>query len=268
MVGLVARGLRTIVFAKSRKACELVYRYARQGLLLNAPELAPRIAPYRAGYTPEQRREIETGLAEGRLLGVVATSALELGVDIGLLDCAISVGFPGGDGVAAAAVGPRRAARAGAGDAGGRRGPARPVLGESPRRAAGATGRGGRQQPRQPGGAGRAPALRGSRAAVDGGRLQPLRRRRAGAGRVACPISCAHRRGWPTAAADHPAARRCRCARPRRTRWRWSSARPARCWEWWTAPAPTRPSTRAPSTCTWASSTWSARSTPPPTWRW
>jgi DEAD/DEAH box helicase domain-containing protein len=96
MVGLVARGLRTIVFAKSRKACELVHRYARQGLLLNAPELAPRIAPYRAGYTPEQRREIETGLTDGRLLGVVATSALELGVDIGLLDCAISVGFPGG----------------------------------------------------------------------------------------------------------------------------------------------------------------------------
>ena len=96
MVGLVARGLRTIVFAKSRKACELVHRYARQGLLLNAPELAPRIAPYRAGYTPEQRREIESGLTEGRLLGVVATSALELGVDIGLLDCAISVGFPGG----------------------------------------------------------------------------------------------------------------------------------------------------------------------------
>ena len=81
---------------KSRKACELVHRYARQGLLLNAPELAPRIAPYRAGYTPEQRREIETGLTEGGLLGVVATSALELGVDIGLLDCAISVGFPGG----------------------------------------------------------------------------------------------------------------------------------------------------------------------------
>jgi DEAD/DEAH box helicase domain-containing protein len=95
MAGLVARGLRTIVFAKSRRACELVHRYARDGLLLNAPELAPRIAPYRAGYTPEQRRRIEQGLSSGDLLGVVATSALELGVDIGLLDCAISVGFPG-----------------------------------------------------------------------------------------------------------------------------------------------------------------------------
>ncbi|MDX6524284.1 MAG: box helicase protein [Gaiellales bacterium] len=95
LVGLVTRGLRTIVFAKSRRACELVHRYARDGLLLNAPELAPRIAPYRAGYTPEQRRRIEQGLSSGDLLGVVATSALELGVDIGLLDCAISVGFPG-----------------------------------------------------------------------------------------------------------------------------------------------------------------------------
>jgi DEAD/DEAH box helicase domain-containing protein len=95
MAGLVARGQRTIVFAKSRRACELVHRYAREGLTLNAPELAPRIAPYRAGYTPEQRRRIEQQLTSGDLLGVVATSALELGVDIGLLDCAISVGFPG-----------------------------------------------------------------------------------------------------------------------------------------------------------------------------
>jgi DEAD/DEAH box helicase domain-containing protein len=96
LVGMVARGQRTIVFAKSRRACELVYRYARQGLRLNAPALAGRIAPYRAGYTPEQRRDIERRLSEGDLLGVVATSALELGVDIGLLDCAVTVGFPGG----------------------------------------------------------------------------------------------------------------------------------------------------------------------------
>ena len=56
---------------------------------------AGRLAPYRAGYTPEQRREIERRLVEGDLLGVTATDALELGIDIGLLDCAISVGFPG-----------------------------------------------------------------------------------------------------------------------------------------------------------------------------
>jgi DEAD/DEAH box helicase domain-containing protein len=56
---------------------------------------AKRLAPYRAGYTPEQRRDIERRLVEGDLLGVTATDALELGIDIGLLDCAISVGFPG-----------------------------------------------------------------------------------------------------------------------------------------------------------------------------
>ena len=58
-------------------------------------ETARRLAPYRAGYTPEQRREIERRLVEGELLGVTATDALELGIDIGSLDCAISVGFPG-----------------------------------------------------------------------------------------------------------------------------------------------------------------------------
>src|SRR5204863_2985438 len=56
---------------------------------------AQRLAPYRAGYTPQQRRELERRLVEGELLGVTSTDALELGIDIGDLDCAISVGFPG-----------------------------------------------------------------------------------------------------------------------------------------------------------------------------
>jgi len=59
------------------------------------PHLAGRLAPYRAGYTPQQRREIEQRLVQGELPGVSATDALELGIDIGLLDCAITVGFPG-----------------------------------------------------------------------------------------------------------------------------------------------------------------------------
>src|SRR5207342_3009636 len=59
------------------------------------PELAARIAPYRGGYTSQQRREIEAGLAAGELLAVVATEALELGIDIGSLDAAICVTFPG-----------------------------------------------------------------------------------------------------------------------------------------------------------------------------
>ena len=89
---LVARGLRTICFAKSRKATELIHRFAAERL---DAETAARLSPYRAGYTPAQRREIERRLVEGELLGVTATDALELGIDIGLLDCAISVGFPG-----------------------------------------------------------------------------------------------------------------------------------------------------------------------------
>ena len=89
---LTSRGLRTICFAKSRKAAELIHRFARERV---DAATASRLAPYRAGYTPEQRREIERRLVEGELLGVTATDALELGIDIGLLDCAISVGFPG-----------------------------------------------------------------------------------------------------------------------------------------------------------------------------
>jgi DEAD/DEAH box helicase domain-containing protein len=92
MAGLVSRGLRTICFAKSRKAAELIHRFTAQRV---DAETAARLAPYRAGYTPAQRREIERRLVEGDLLGVSATDALELGIDIGLLDCAISVGFPG-----------------------------------------------------------------------------------------------------------------------------------------------------------------------------
>ena len=93
MADLVSRGLRTICFAKSRRAAELIHRFTVERLG-DAPE-AERLAPYRAGYTPQQRREIERRLVEGELVGVTATDALELGIDIGLLDCAISVGFPG-----------------------------------------------------------------------------------------------------------------------------------------------------------------------------
>jgi DEAD/DEAH box helicase domain-containing protein len=92
LAALVSRGLRTICFAKSRKAAELIHRFTAERVEV---ETAARLAPYRAGYTPEQRREIERRLVEGDLLGVSATDALELGIDIGLLDCAISVGFPG-----------------------------------------------------------------------------------------------------------------------------------------------------------------------------
>ena len=92
LAGLASRGLRTICFAKSRKSAELIHRFAADRL---DSATAARLAPYRAGYTPQQRREIERRLVEGELLGVTSTDALELGIDIGDLDAAISVGFPG-----------------------------------------------------------------------------------------------------------------------------------------------------------------------------
>jgi DEAD/DEAH box helicase domain-containing protein len=93
---LVQEGARTIVFMKSRKAVELIARFAQQRLRADGDAaLAERIAPYRAGYTPQQRRELEHRLVAGELLGVVSTDALELGIDIGALDAAICVTFPG-----------------------------------------------------------------------------------------------------------------------------------------------------------------------------
>ena len=89
---LIAAGARTICFMKSRKGVELILRHAVDRL---DPELADRIAPYRAGYTPAQRQDIQRRLTRGELLGVVATDALELGIDIGELDAAICVTFPG-----------------------------------------------------------------------------------------------------------------------------------------------------------------------------
>ena len=90
MASLVERGVRTLCFAKSRKSAELIHRFTAQRL-----GDATRLSPYRAGYTPAQRRDIERRLVEGELLGVSATNALELGIDVGLLDAVICVGFPG-----------------------------------------------------------------------------------------------------------------------------------------------------------------------------
>jgi DEAD/DEAH box helicase domain-containing protein len=93
---LVSQGVRTICFLKSRRGIELIQRFARENLERRGkPELAARIAPYRGGYTPQQRREIEAKLSAGELLAVVATDALELGIDVGELDAAICVTFPG-----------------------------------------------------------------------------------------------------------------------------------------------------------------------------
>jgi DEAD/DEAH box helicase domain-containing protein len=96
LADLVSEGMRTICFLRSRKGIELIQRFARMRLEERGQgDLAELIAPYRAGYTPQQRRDIEARLAGGELLGVVATDALELGIDIGELDAAICVTFPG-----------------------------------------------------------------------------------------------------------------------------------------------------------------------------
>jgi len=82
-------GLQTVCFVPSRRLAELISRWVKE----QTPELA--VSPYRAGYVPEDRRQIEAGLSSGALRGVVSTEALELGIDVGGLDCIIIAGFPG-----------------------------------------------------------------------------------------------------------------------------------------------------------------------------
>ncbi|MGD9498658.1 MAG: DEAD/DEAH box helicase, partial [Armatimonadota bacterium] len=94
MAELVKAHVRTIVFVLARSVAELILRYARENLAPHE-DLAERVMSYRGGYLPEERREIERRLFSGELLGVVSTTALEVGVDIGGLDAAILTGYPG-----------------------------------------------------------------------------------------------------------------------------------------------------------------------------
>jgi DEAD/DEAH box helicase domain-containing protein len=84
-------GFRTIVFTQSRKVTELIHVWVSQ----LSPVLRDKISSYRAGFMPEERRDIERRLASGSLLGVVSTSALEMGIDIGYLDICLLAGYPG-----------------------------------------------------------------------------------------------------------------------------------------------------------------------------
>ena len=96
LADLVEREVRTICFLKSRRGVELIQKFTRMRLEERGrADLAELVAPYRAGYTPAQRREIEQQLSDGELLAVVSTDALELGIDVGDLDAAICVTFPG-----------------------------------------------------------------------------------------------------------------------------------------------------------------------------
>ena len=99
---LVCGGMRTIVFCRVRKVAELLLQYTHERLAGMASSggggalaLIPRVKSYRAGYLKEHRRAIERDLFGGKLLGVVATNALELGVDIGSLDAVVMLGYPG-----------------------------------------------------------------------------------------------------------------------------------------------------------------------------
>jgi DEAD/DEAH box helicase domain-containing protein len=91
---LLREGVQTIVFAPSRVRVELLLRYLREALK-QRPGEPPAVEGYRSGYLPNERRAVEHGLREGRIRGVVATNALELGVDIGGLDAAVLTGYPG-----------------------------------------------------------------------------------------------------------------------------------------------------------------------------
>lgn len=90
-VDCIRNGFRTIVFTQSRKVTELIHLWVSQ----LSPELREKISSYRAGFMPGERRLIEKRLANGDLLGVVSTSALEMGIDIGYLDICLLVGYPG-----------------------------------------------------------------------------------------------------------------------------------------------------------------------------
>ncbi len=98
---LLQAGVQTIVFAPSRVRVELLLRYLREALKsppghATGPDAgAATVEGYRSGYLPNERRAVERGLREGRIRGVVATNALELGVDIGGLDAAVLTGYPG-----------------------------------------------------------------------------------------------------------------------------------------------------------------------------
>jgi DEAD/DEAH box helicase domain-containing protein len=87
----IKNGSATIVFARSRLNTEVILSYLKRWI----PERSGRIAGYRGGYLPNERRKIEHGLKSGDLLGIVSTNALELGIDIGSLDVSIMAGYPG-----------------------------------------------------------------------------------------------------------------------------------------------------------------------------
>ena len=95
LANLVAAQVRTIAFIKSRRGAETIATITRRLLDEVHPSLPDRVAAYRSGYLPEERRELERRLRSGELLGISSTSALELGIDISGLDAVLVAGWPG-----------------------------------------------------------------------------------------------------------------------------------------------------------------------------
>ncbi|WP_328915099.1 MULTISPECIES: DEAD/DEAH box helicase [unclassified Streptomyces] len=95
LTDLVLQGVRTVAFVRSRRGAELVALIAQERLAEIDASLPGRVAAYRGGYLPEERRALERDLHSGRLLGLASTSALELGVDISGLDAVLLAGYPG-----------------------------------------------------------------------------------------------------------------------------------------------------------------------------
>ncbi len=95
LADLVSQGVRTLAFVRSRRAAEYVAATTADLLAEVDASLPGRVASYRGGYLPEERREIEQALRDGHLLGLAATNALELGIDVSGLDAVVVAGFPG-----------------------------------------------------------------------------------------------------------------------------------------------------------------------------
>lgn len=95
LAAAIGHDIRTLAFVRSRRGAEVLASQARHALEGMLPGLGKRVAAYRGGYLPEERRELERGLQQGRLLGLATTNALELGVDLVGLDAVVLCGYPG-----------------------------------------------------------------------------------------------------------------------------------------------------------------------------
>jgi DEAD/DEAH box helicase domain-containing protein len=95
LVEALKAGGQALAFTRTRQAAELIHRYARDELAAEHSPLADKVRAYRGGYLPNERRQIEQDLFNGKLRGIATTNALELGIDIGTLDVALLVNYPG-----------------------------------------------------------------------------------------------------------------------------------------------------------------------------